>query len=52
VTVRVVEPIPGEWKILDATHPHEKDDFVTAVFPVKVDPGQEVKVRYRVRIRY
>ena len=52
VTVRVVEPIPGEWKILDATHSHEKEDSATAVFPVKVDPDREVKLRYRVRIRY
>jgi hypothetical protein len=52
VTVRVVEPIPGEWKILDATHSHEKEDSAAAVFPVKVDPDREVKLRYRVRIRY
>lgn len=52
VTVRVVEPIPGEWKILDATHPHEKEDSGTAVFAVKVDPDREVTLRYRVRIRY
>ncbi|HEX7519017.1 MAG TPA: DUF4139 domain-containing protein, partial [Candidatus Deferrimicrobium sp.] len=52
VTVRVVEPIPGEWKILDATHSHEKEDSGTAIFAVKVEPDQEVKLRYRVRIRY
>lgn len=52
VTVRVIEPIPGEWKILDATHPHEKEDSLTAVFPVKVDPDKEAKLRYRVRIRF
>jgi hypothetical protein len=52
VTVRVVEPIPGEWKILEATHPHEKEDSGTAIFPVNVDPDREVKLRYRVRIRY
>lgn len=52
VTVRVVEPIPGEWKILDATHSHEKEDSHTAVFPVKVDPDKEVKLRYRVRLRF
>ncbi|HEU4949806.1 MAG TPA: hypothetical protein VFT11_03500 [Candidatus Deferrimicrobiaceae bacterium] len=52
VTVRVVEPIPGEWKILDATHSHEKEDSRTAVFPVKVDPDKEVKLRYRVRMRF
>jgi len=52
VTVRVVEPIPGDWKILETTHVYEKEDSRTAVFPVKVDPDQEAKLRYRVRIRF
>ncbi len=52
ITVRVVEPIPGDWKILDTSHPYEKEDSRTAVFPVKVDPDREVKLKYRVRIRY
>jgi hypothetical protein len=52
ITVRIVEPIPGDWKILDATHAFEKEDSGTAVFPVKAGPGEEVKVRYRVRIRF
>ncbi len=52
VTVRVVEPIPGEWKILDATHAYGKEDSGTVLFPVTVDPGREVTLRYRVRIRY
>lgn len=52
ITVRVVEPIPGDWKILETTHAYEKEDSRTAVFPVKVDPDKEVKLRYRVRIRF
>ncbi len=52
VTIRVVEPIPGDWKILETTHSYEKEDSRTAVFPVKVDPDREVKLRYRVRIRF
>ncbi len=52
ITVRVVEPIPGDWKVLETTHPYEKEDSLTAVFPVKVDPDREVKIRYRVRIRF
>jgi len=52
VTVRVVEPIPGDWKILETTHAYEKEDSRTAVFPVKVEPDQEVKLRYRVRMRF
>ena len=52
VTIRVVEPIPGEWKILDGTHPYKKEDSGTAVFPVQVGPDREVKLRYRVRMRF
>jgi hypothetical protein len=52
ITVRVVEPIPGDWKILETTHVYEKEDSRTAVFPVKVDPDREAKLRYRVRIRF
>jgi hypothetical protein len=52
ITVRVVEPIPGDWKILETSHPYEKEDSQTAVFPVKADPGVEVKLKYRVRIRF
>jgi hypothetical protein len=52
VTVRVVEPIPGDWKILDTTHTYEKEDSRTAVFPIAVDPDREVKLRYRVRMRF
>jgi hypothetical protein len=52
VTVRVVEPIPGDWKILETTHAWEKEDSRTAVFPVTVEPDQEVKLAYRVRMRF
>ncbi|MGE5752703.1 MAG: DUF4139 domain-containing protein [Deltaproteobacteria bacterium] len=52
ITVRVVEPLPGDWKILETTHPFEKEDSGTAVFPVKAGPGEEAKLRYRVRIRF
>jgi hypothetical protein len=52
ITVRVVEPIPGDWKILDTSHPYEKEDSRTAVFPVKADPDREVKLKYRVRMRF
>ncbi|RJP18331.1 MAG: DUF4139 domain-containing protein [Deltaproteobacteria bacterium] len=52
ITVRVVEPIPGDWKILETTHPYDKEDSRTAVFPVPVAPDKEAKVKYRVRIRF
>jgi hypothetical protein len=52
ITVRVVEPIPGDWKILETTHPYEKEDSRTAVFPIDVPPDREVKLTYRTRIRF
>lgn len=52
VTIRVEEAIPGDWKILESSHPHRKEDSGTAVFPVTVPRDQEVVVRYRVRSRF
>ena len=52
ITVRVVEPVPGDWKILETSHPFVKEDSGTAVFSVKVDPDREVRIQYRVKIRF
>lgn len=52
ITVRVIEPVPGEWKIIETTHAFGKEDSATAVFPVKVEPDGETKLRYRVRMRF
>jgi hypothetical protein len=52
ITVRVVEPIPGDWKILETSHSYDKEDSRTAVFPVPVAPDKEAKLKYRVRIRF
>ncbi|MEW6054322.1 MAG: DUF4139 domain-containing protein [Nitrospirota bacterium] len=52
VTVRVVEPIPGDWTMLSASHKHEKTEAFTAEFNVPVPKDKEVKVSYRVRMRF
>ena len=52
ITIRVEEAIPGDWKILESSHPYEKADSGTAVFPVKVPQDREVVVRYKVRSRF
>lgn len=51
VTVRVNEPISGDWEVLSASHPHEKVDAHTLRFEVPVPKDSEVKVTYRVRVR-
>ena len=52
VVVKVVEPIPGDWKMLSATHEFTKSEAFTAEFQVPVQKDGETKVSYRVRMRY
>ncbi len=52
VVVKVVEPIPGDWKMLSASHEFTKGEAFNAEFQVPVQKDGEAKVTYRVRIRY
>ena len=52
VTVDVVEPLGGDWEILDFSHPFTKKDAQTALFTLTVAPDAEVVLTYRVRVRY
>jgi hypothetical protein len=52
VVVRVIEPIPGDWKILKSSHQHKKTEAFTAEFDIPVAKDKEVKLTYKVRIRY
>lgn len=51
-TIRVIEPIPGDWEIIKSTHPHRKIEAQTIQFDVPVEKGKEVKLQYRVRVRF
>lgn len=50
--VRVIEPIPGEWKILNTSHKYEKTEAHTAEFNIRVPKDKETKLAYRVRMRF
>ena len=52
VVVKVVEPIPGDWQILNASHDYKKTEAFSAEFNIPVPRDQEVKLTYRVRMRY
>lgn len=52
VTVRVIEPIPGEWSMLSSSHEHKKTEAFTAEFNIPVPKDKEVKLTYRVRMRF
>lgn len=52
VTVRVIEPIPGEWKILSTSHEYIKNEAFAAEFQLPVRGDGETKLNYRARMRY
>ena len=52
VVVRVVEPIPGDWKMISSSHGHKKTEAFTAEFSIAVPKDKETKLTYRVRMRF
>ena len=52
VTVKVVEPIPGDWQMQSESHPHVKEASNTAVWQVSVPANSKTKLTYKVRVRY
>lgn len=51
VTVKVVEPMPGDWEIVSASHPHAKGDAHSAVWQIRVPAGGTQALEYSVRVR-
>ena len=52
VVVKVVEPIPGDWTMVESSHEYTKTEAFTAEFLVPVPKDGETKVTYRVRMKY
>jgi hypothetical protein len=52
VEVRVVEPMPGDWRIVGETLPHEKATAHTAVWVVPVPAEGKAELTWRVQVRY
>jgi hypothetical protein len=52
VTVKVIEPIPGDWTMLSSSHRYMKTAAFTAEFMVHVPKDKEEKLIYRVRMRF
>ena len=52
VTVKVMEPIPGDWQMLAESAPHRKEASNTAVWSVPVPAGGKTVLTYKVRVRY
>lgn len=52
VTVTVLEPIPGDWEMLQESHAHTKAASGTAKFLVPVPAEGSAKLTYRVRVKW
>lgn len=52
VTVKVIEPIPGDWSMLAASHDHKKTSSRSAEFMISVPKDKEVILTYSVRMKY
>ncbi len=50
--VSIIEPVPGDWKILQSSHRAEKVEAHTLKYVVDVPKNGETKVEYRVRIKW
>jgi hypothetical protein len=52
VTVKVVEPVPGDWSMISSSHPYKKTEAHTAEFNIPVAKDKETVLKYRVRMRF
>ncbi len=52
VTVKVSEPVPGDWEMLDESIKHEKAAANRAVWQVAIPALGKTVLNYRVRVKY
>jgi len=52
VTVRIQEPIPGDWRMVGTSHPHKKVISNVAEWHVKVPADGQTTLTYRVQAKY
>ena len=50
ITVKLVEPLHGNWQVIQNSHSYTKKDAFTIEFDIPVQPDEEVKVTYRVQV--
>ncbi|MCX8031233.1 MAG: hypothetical protein N3A59_06625 [Thermodesulfovibrionales bacterium] len=52
IVVTVIEPIPGEWKIIQASHDYKKKDAFTISFDIVIPQKRESKLFYLVSLKF
>jgi len=51
-TVTVIEPVPGDWQVLQSSHAYEKVEAHTLRYQLPVPKDGAARLTYRVRLRY
>jgi hypothetical protein len=49
ITVGIIEPLYGNWKMIENSHPYTKVDAFTARFDVDIPKDSEKTIRYRIQ---
>ena len=52
VTVRVQEPMPGDWEMVQESRKHTKDSARVASWNVTIPPGDKALLEYTVRVKW
>ncbi len=52
IVVKVIESIPGDWRMLQSSHEYKKNDAYTISFDVPVAKDKETKLTYRVSMKF
>lgn len=52
IIVTVIEPVWGEWSVINSSHTYEKMDAQNIKFRVPVSKNDEAKLKYRVRVSF
>ena len=52
ITVTVIEPMSGDWQMVQESHPHKKEAAHTAVWQVPVAAEGKTTLTWRIRTKY
>jgi hypothetical protein len=52
ITVTVIEPMPGDWQMMQESHPHKKESAHSAIWEVPVPAEGKTTLTWRVRVKY
>jgi hypothetical protein len=52
ITVTVIEPMPGDWQMVQESHPHKKESAHSAIWEVPVPAEGKTTLTWRVRAKY